>query len=146
MPGSQDWWPGRVLPGHGVASGRSGAGPYPAGTIELQRPHFLRAGLDLSPYFPGTLNVDLAPLEPVPSDPVFDQRLRWFQDLEERFILSRVALRSAAGEFEGLWYYPDPATKPAHFQKRTVVELLLPRIEGLGPGAAVAVSFRPAAA
>ena len=133
------WWPGRVAAGHGVASGRSTSTPYPAGTIALQQPHFAAHGIDLSPYHPGTLNVDLAPHAPVPHRPVFDGKLRWFGGLEERFLLSRIGLRCAAGEFQGLWYYPHPDTKPAHHQKPTVVELLLPWIDGLAPGTAVQV-------
>ncbi len=138
-PGPGAWWPGTVVAGHGVASGRSSTSPYPAGTIALQQPHFLAQGVDLSRYHPGTLNVDVAPHAPVPQAPLFDGRLRWFGDLEERFLLSRIRLRCGARDFDGLWYYPHPATKPAHFQKPTVVELLLPWIDGLAPGSPVRV-------
>lgn len=132
------------MPGHGVASGRSTDSPYPAGTIALQAPAFLRHGIDLSPYFPGTLNVDLAPHVPQPRPAIFDARVRWHGDLEERFLLVPVRLRVAGRVHEGLWYHPHPATKPAHFQRPTVVELLLPWIDGLAPGAAVDVAL-PAA-
>jgi hypothetical protein len=135
------WLPGVVTSGHGVASGRSTDSPYPAGSIALQAPFFRQRGIDLAPFHAGTLNVDVAPHEPVPQSPVFDQRLRWFADIEERFVLSRVLLRHGEREHEGLWYWPDPATKPAHVQRRTVVELLLPWIEGLVPGAAVLVGL-----
>jgi hypothetical protein len=50
-----------VLPGHGVASGRSGNPRFPGGTIAMQKPFFLERGLDLSPYHPGTLNLSIAP-------------------------------------------------------------------------------------
>lgn len=42
---------------------------------------------------------------------------------------------------EGLWYYPHPATKPAHVQRPSVVELLLPWVAGLAPDARVEVGF-----
>jgi hypothetical protein len=138
---SWGWHGGVVVRGHGVASGRSAATPYPAGSIALQAPHFRAHGVDLSQFFAATLNVDVAPNEPAPQAPVFDARLRWFGDIEERFVLSSARLRYRGGEFEGLWYWPDPATKPAHVQRPTVVELLLPWIEGLAPGAAVTVGL-----
>ena len=126
-----------------MASGRAAQSPYPAGTIALQAPFFLAQGVDLSPYFAGTLNVDLAPHTPPAGVPLFDGRLRWFGELEERFLLTPIALRHAGAVHEGLWYYPHPETKPAHFQRPTVVELLLPWIEGLAQGAQVEVGFRP---
>lgn len=136
------WFTGEVVAGHGVASGHAGAqGPYPAGTIALQAPHFRARGIDLTPYFQGTLNVDLAPHLATPDSPVFDGRLRWFGDLEERFLLTPVALRHAGSVFEGLWYYPHPETKPDHFQRATVVELLLPHVPGIAPGTRVEVGF-----
>jgi hypothetical protein len=87
------------------------------------------------------LNVDVAPVVPEPRGAVFDRRLRWFGELEERFLLMPVSLRWNAQRYDGLWYYPHPATKPAHVQRPTIVELLLPFIEGLAPGAAVEVRF-----
>jgi hypothetical protein len=59
---------GRVVHGHGVASGRSASSPYPRGTIALQAPHFLERGVDLSPFFAGTLNVDITPHAAVPPE------------------------------------------------------------------------------
>jgi hypothetical protein len=129
-----------------VASGRAAQSPYPAGTIALQAPFFLAQGIDLSPYFAGTLNVDLAPHTPPACVPMFDGRLRWFGELEERFLLTPIALRHAGVVHEGLWYYPHPQTKPAHFQRPGVVELLLPWIAGLTPDAVVEVGFRATAA
>jgi hypothetical protein len=138
------WLPGRCIAGYGVASGRAAASPYPAGTIALQAPFFRAQGIDLSACFPGTVNVDLAPRLPIAGTPVFDGRLRWFGELEERFVLTPIALRHAGSVFEGLWYYPHPETKPDHFQKPTVVELLLPFVPGLAPDARVEVGFRAA--
>ena len=137
------WVQGRVAPGHGVASGRSATTPYPAGTIALQSPFFLAQGVDLSCFHPGTLNVDIAPAEAVPNPEraLFDGKLKWFGDLEERFLLTPVALRFAGQAHEGLWYYPHPETKPAHFQSRGIVELLLPWIDGLRIGALVEVGL-----
>lgn len=137
-----EWLKGVVIAGHGVAGGGAADSPYPAGSISLQQPHFLRAGIDLSPYFPGTLNVELAPDKPPRSERVvFDGVLHWYGDIAERFTLARIECRFAARDFEGLWYYPHPETKPAHFQRDTVVELLLPHIAGIAAGDAVSIRF-----
>lgn len=135
------WLDGVVIAGHGVASGRAADSPYPAGSIALQQPHFLQAGIDLSPYFAGTLNVDLAPHSPKPQRIVFDGLLHWYGDITERFVLARIECRVAGQVVEGLWYYPHPATKPAHFQRDTVVELLLPYIDGIATGDAVSIKI-----
>ncbi|PSN13223.1 hypothetical protein C7271_22730, partial [filamentous cyanobacterium CCP5] len=52
---------GIVEHGHQVASGSALDSPYPVGTIEMQMPFFQALGLDLSGYFPGTLNVSISP-------------------------------------------------------------------------------------
>lgn len=135
------WLRGRRIAGYGVASGRAADSPYPAGTIALQALFFRAQGVDLSPYFPATLNVDLAPHAPPAPVPTFDGRLRWFGELEERFLLTPIALRHAGAVHQGLWYYPHPETKPAHIQRPTVVELLLPWIAGLPADAEVEVGF-----
>lgn len=85
--------------------------------------------------------MDLAPHRPPAPRPVFDRRLRWFGDLEERFLLTPIAVRRDGAIVEGLWYYPHPATKPAHVQRPSVVELLLPWIAGLPADAEVEVGF-----
>ena len=52
--------PGVVTKGYGVASGNDSP-RFPGGTIRAQSQHFLAGGVDISPYYPGTLNVDIAP-------------------------------------------------------------------------------------
>ncbi|HYD80188.1 MAG TPA: hypothetical protein VEC06_10300 [Paucimonas sp.] len=135
----EEWIPGIVVRGHGVASGASGDRRFPGGTIRLQKPFFQSRGIDLSAYWPGTVNIDLAPVEPVPRHPLFDERVAWFDGVEERFILSPAEIEIRGRRFAGLWYYPHPETKPEHFQAATVVELLLPWIDGLAAGDIVAV-------
>ena len=51
------WVRCRLVAGHGVASGRAATSPYPAGSIQLQAPLFAARGIDLSPFFAGTLNL-----------------------------------------------------------------------------------------
>lgn len=42
--------------------------------------------------------------------------------------------RDGAPPVRGFVYFPHPDTKPEHFQKPDVLELLLPWMEGLGYG------------
>ena len=130
----RNWIPGVVVAGHGVAGGAGQDRRYPAGTIQLQQPFFLERGIDLSGYYPGTLNLDLVPVVPVPRQPLFDGVIRWFEDIEERFLLSPVEVEASGARHAGLWYYPHPETKPANFQRSTVVELLLPWIVDVKAG------------
>lgn len=50
-----------VRQGHRVASGLDGNPDFPGGTLRMQAPYFRKLGLDLAPYYLGTLNVSLAP-------------------------------------------------------------------------------------
>jgi hypothetical protein len=134
-----NWVPGKVTNGHGVASGQAQSCPYPSGSISLQAPYFLQRGIDLSDFYAGTLNVDLAPFIPRPGNVIFDETICWFGNITERFMLAPIELEFGGCQYKGLWYYPHPGTKPAHFQRDTVVELLLPWIEGLSAGMPVLV-------
>jgi hypothetical protein len=132
---------GKIIAGYGVASGRALDCPYPGGSIRLQQPFFQARGVDISGYFAGTVNVDLAPHALYPTGDVFDGVLQWFEGLEEHFLLSTVELEVKGQVYSGLWYYPDPATKVVHFQHATVVELLMPWIQGLATGDIVKVTI-----
>ena len=48
---------GFIKQGYGVASGKSNDIRFPEGTVSMQIPFFTRRGLDLSAFFPVTLNV-----------------------------------------------------------------------------------------
>jgi len=136
-----DWINGTVIAGHGVASGRSYDSRYPGGTIRAQKPYFLARGVDLSAYFDGTLNVDLAPHVPAPKHCLFQGRIKWHPDIEELFMLAPIEAEVCGKIYAGLSYYPHPETKKEHFQPATVVELLLPWIEGVGAGSPVKLRF-----
>lgn len=136
------WITGRLIRGHGVASGRDPASPYPAGTISLQRPLFAQRGLDLSDCFAGTLNVSLAPLELRSTHPdhCFEQ-LDWTdRHPPETFRFWRVLVRCSDSPPLGGWIYqPDPQTKQRHGQPPQVVEVLAPPLEGIAPGVEIAL-------
>lgn len=132
---------GVVVTGHGVASGRATGSPFAGGTIALQAPHFAARGLDLSPFVPATVNLDIAPHRLVPRTP------RWtFADVvwtdvhgPETFSFVECTVRWDGEEHTGLVYLPHPETKPMHHQPSTVIELLLPRLPGITAGAHLTV-------
>jgi hypothetical protein len=127
-----DWisMEGMVQAGHGVASGNAAQSPYPHGTIEMQRPFFQNLGLDLSPFFPGTLNVSIAPWRfQIHYAPFTFEALRWTHlHPPETFSFCHCVLEFQQKSYAGLVYYPHPETKQTHFQQASVLELLLPKI------------------
>ena len=133
----------RLLRGHGVASGHANRdplrpdSPYPAGTITMQAPLFAERGLDLSPYWPGTLNLSFAPKSVMlrDADHCFPH-LRWTPlHPPETFSFWRVVLRRirSSQQLSGLIYFPHPETKQRHWQPQSVVEVLVPWIAHLDP-------------
>jgi hypothetical protein len=136
-----DWINGMIVAGYGVAGGSGKDSRFPSGTIAMQKPYFLAQGIDLSPYFEGTLNVHLASMAPAPKRICFRGLVKWRDDIEELFTLSAVEVEVDGCRYSGLWYYPHPETKPEHFQPKTVVELLLPWIAGLAPGRVIKLRF-----
>lgn len=127
-------FPARVVRGHRVASGQNGNPLFPGGTLRMQMPFFAAHGLDLGAYHGGTLNVSIAPLEYHVLVPRLTFRaVKWHPtEPAEDFSFFDVRLsRDDAPPVSGLIYFPHPDTKPAHFQKPDVLELLLPFVEGL---------------
>ena len=124
---------GIVQAGHRVASGQADDSPYRGGTIALQTPHFLALGLDIRPFFPGTLNISLAPyyfklIEFAYSFP----QVRWHPDFPAEdfsFVLCQVIFQDKS--YDSLIYYPHPETKINHFQDPSILEILAPKIEGI---------------
>ena len=51
----------KVIEGYRIASGFTNNSPYPDGSIKLQTPIFQKLGLDISTYFPGTININISP-------------------------------------------------------------------------------------
>lgn len=129
---------GKVVPGHQVASGNSSQSPYPSGTIDMQTPHFLALGVDLRPFYAGTLNVSIAPdrFELRPS--ITLPQVKWSKDhAAETFSFVPIELHWQQQTFSGLIYYPHPETKINHFQDPSVLELLLPPLPAIHYGSAV---------
>lgn len=134
---SLSWHAAVLLEGHGVASGQAlNAGqlktsPYPKGTIAMQLPFFAGLGLDLSTFWPGTLNLSFAPAELRLGSPDYlFQNLEWTHlHPPETFSFWKIRLRSAGHcdfNVPGLVYYPHPDTKTRHWQGSSVLEILVP--------------------
>ncbi len=126
-----------IVQGHRVASGLNGNPKFPGGTLRMQLPFFAELGLDLSAFYPGTLNVSIAPLSYRVVQPRHTFRaMKWHpEDPAEDFSFFDVTVhRDGAAPVSGWIYFPHPDTKPVHFQKPDVLELLLPWTEGLSYG------------
>ena len=134
--GSLHWHRCVRLDGHGVASGIANtdparsASPYPRGTLEMQAPYFAAQGLDLSPFWLGTLNLSVAPAWWLLQQPDYHfPHLRW-TDLHppETFSFWEIQLRCSgqARSYPALIYYPHPETKARHWQPPSVLEVLAP--------------------
>ena len=130
--------PGVGTKGYGVASG-SDSTRFPGGTIRAQLPHFRARGVDISPYYPGTLNIDITPRRFTiirPSHTLTD--VSWWPGVPaETFSFSQCRILLPTGPIDGMVYYPHPETKPEHHQPPTVIEILVPFIEGLSLGSTV---------
>ncbi len=101
----------------------------------MQTPHFRERGLELGAFHPATLNLSLSPLcyeilqpratfrkvnwhptEPAEDFSFFDCRIGiGGENLESESLFS---------PFEGLIYFPHPETKPEHFQREDVIEVV----------------------
>lgn len=144
-PGMQTF-EARIVPGHRVASGENRDPRFPGGTIRMQIPHFQRMGLDLSSFYPGTINVSIAPLHYQVRAPYRTlPAVKWHPtEPEEDFSFFEVDLLDGDNvRASGFIYYPHPDTKPEHFQQADVLELLLPHVSGLGYGDILTLRTRP---
>ena len=96
----------------------------------MQQPCFLQRGLDLSAYYPGTLNVSIAPWTWELRQPLYTfQQVHWTEHHPpEDFSFVACRLRFRTIDYHGLVYYPHPQTKQTHHQRADMLELLLPPI------------------
>jgi hypothetical protein len=136
---------GLVVQGHGVASGVATNSPYPQGSVSMQLPFFKARGLDLSAYWPGTLNISIAPhtWSLAHADYCFEHVAWTHLHPPETFSFVRLQLVWRQLPVAAWLYYPHPETKAAHHQANTVVEVIAPRLDGLAYGETVQIGFTP---
>jgi len=137
--------PGTVVEGHRVASGPSKE--YPYGSLERQKPFFKAGGLDLERFFPGTLNISIAPLQFKMMKPSYIFRQIAWTDLHppEDFSFSPCRVRFQGKEYKGTIYYPHPETKIRHFQNPSLIEVITDKVPGRGYGTRLELALDPAA-
>ena len=135
---------GIVARGHRVASQKSEH--YPRGTIEMQAPFFRQLGLDLSPFYWGTLNISISPHTFAMKAPQYTFRsVQWTsQHPPEDFSFSPCRVLFGGARYEGWVYYPHPETKKRHFQDPSLIEIIAPRIPGIQYGDAVDIELSTA--
>ena len=134
----------QIVHGHRVASGLGGDARFPGGTIHLQTPYFKALGLDLSPYYPGTINVSVAPLSyTVVKSALTFEKLAWTDAIPpETFSFFNVwRVKDDGTRVKGLVYYPHPETKVQHFQKPDTLELLFPKMDDVAYGQEMLLEF-----
>ena len=136
---------GKVIQGHQIASGNASNSPFPAGSIELQKPHFEKLGLDLSPFYLGTLNISIAPFKYSLTENVQTFRqVAWSDKCSpEDFSFSECQIEFGDKIYSGMIYRPHPETKPDHFQEPSTVEILAPKIDGIDYGDSVTLHLNP---
>ncbi|MGB3760887.1 MAG: hypothetical protein WBA07_31710 [Rivularia sp. (in: cyanobacteria)] len=125
---------GIIKKGYGVASGKGGDKRFPNGTIEMQKPFFRKLGLDLEPYFAGTLNISISPHQYKVKQAKYTlKNLKWAEkEPAEDFSFFDCRIQLKNGELqEGLIYYPHPDTKPEHFQAADILEIITFKIDDL---------------
>jgi len=135
---------GKITKGYGIASGQSKS-DFPRGTIEMQLPEFLKRGLDLSPYFLGTLNISIAPKTFEVINPLYSFSKVVWTDLypPEDFTFFTCHVTIDGKTYEGLMYRPSPETKISQFHSESLMEVLLPFIEGATNDREVTVEIDP---
>ena len=121
---------GIVERGHQVASGQAENGSYPEGTIKMQKPFFLKLGLDLTGFYEATLNLSISPYTFVIKQPEFTfHHLEWTSlHPPETFSFSRCQIIFNQITYDGWIYYPHPETKEQHFQDSSILEIIAPFI------------------
>jgi hypothetical protein len=134
---------GSLMRGHQVASRPSAA--YPYSSLEKQKPYFKDRGLDLSPYFNGTLNISIAPLEFEMTKPELTFPLVEWTDLHppETFSFSRCKVKFEGKEYAGWVYYPHPETKKTHFQNPSLIEVITYEVANIKYGDVIEVEVNP---
>lgn len=137
---------GTVIAGHGVASGRKADQRFPEGTLAMQAPYFAEHGFDLSPFWLGTLNVDIAPARFEVGRAAFTFRaVKWHPSEAAEdfsFFECRVSVAGSDLTADGWIYYPHPDTKPEHEQPDSVLEVLTCKLSGVGMGTRLRLSVR----
>ncbi len=146
MPGMKRTWapaPGILKKGHGVAGSPSADYPYAA--LDRQIPIFKARGLNLEPYFRGTLNIDVQPLIFHMVKPEFTFRDVQWTELHppEHFSFSECKVSFRGTIYPAWLYYPHPETKRRNFQAPSLMEVITFLIPEIKTGDNIRVMVNP---
>ena len=123
--------------GRGAASGMREYAEL-GGSIAAQKPLFAARGLDLSAFYNGTLNLDIAPRRfSIIAPRLKLENICWHPDLPgETFSFCAAALEIGGAVYPALVYYPHPETKAAYgtMPPDTMIEVLAPFVENVRRG------------
>lgn len=131
----------KVIPGHGIASGKNYDPRFPKGTLCMQRPFFIQRGFDITLFYQGTINLDIAPYSftlQLPS--LHFPQVKWSSDFPpENFSFYPCTISESRGseEYNALVYWPHPSTKPDFHQKAGVLEVLSTKIPFISYGSSI---------
>jgi len=139
----------KIVPGHGIASGKTKDRRFPSGTISLQMPHFESEGFSGKSLHQGTLNLDVSPYSFILGIPSYQfSQVKWCEDLEPEnfsFFPCRLIdpLDDNRKEYPSYVYWPHPSTKPGFEQPPCVLELLAPYIPDVKYGQSLLIKSEP---
>lgn len=136
---------GVVIQGHQIASGRAKDSPYPSGSVPMQMPYFKALGLDLSGYFPGTLNISVAQAQFKMLKPAYQfENIKWVEGFNpETFSFAECTLWYKGKAYQGFVYYPHPETKTQHFHNASLIEVIGQPIKDIHYGSKVRLEYLP---
>jgi len=133
---------GQLIQGYRVDSGLSTRDMrFPQGTLRTQEPFFAALGFSFEEYFGGrhvwgSLNMDLQTLAYRQKESHwFLKNVNWTPlQPAENFFITRCSVMFGSNTYKAVWYNPDPATKPNHFQYPTVIQFIAERIPDIKYG------------
>ena len=123
---------GVVTEGYRIASGLGNNNPFGGSTIKMQMPLFRERGLDLSGFYPGTLNVSIAPrIRTILIKEPNYCGLRWHDDRVEDFFIFKCRLYFNGVPYDGWIYHPNKGENARHQHRPDTFEILAPPIPGI---------------
>lgn len=108
-------------------------------------PFFKALGLDLTGYFPGTLNISVAPAQFRMLNPAYCfEKVAWIAGFNaETFSFAECTVWFSGKAYQGFVYYPHPETKTQHFHDASLLEVICQPIKGVHYGNKVRLEYLP---
>ena len=135
----------KIVPGYGIASGKTKDSRFPSGTLALQMPFFESFDFGIQSFHQGTLNLDISPYSYGLGRPSFSfSDIKWSKDLPpENFSFFACSLINPLDKNKKVYpsfvYWPHPSTKPGFEQPSGVLEVLAPYIPELQYGMSLVI-------